>query len=234
VRGDQHITRLEITTYGFVLVLILLGLVLSYANHDYFQNTYVTEDGLIEWLATIGFAAGSVVCFRRVLRLTGKRPIPFIGVTAMLGLMFLFCAGEEISWGQRILGVESTEWFRANNAQEEMNFHNITIGDVKLNKLIFSKGVAVGMAVYFLVLIPLYGTKSAWARRVDALAIPVAKLHQLIACAGMLLLTQVLVQSSKRGELAEFGGAFLFVVIVAWPANAKVFDPATASPDHDV
>jgi hypothetical protein len=32
---------------------------------------------------------------------------------------------EELSWGQRIIGFASPEYFRARNSQSELNFHNL-------------------------------------------------------------------------------------------------------------
>jgi len=40
-------------------------------------------------------------------------------------LLFFVIAGEEISWGQRILGIETPESFAAHNVQQEINLHNI-------------------------------------------------------------------------------------------------------------
>jgi hypothetical protein len=34
-------------------------------------------------------------------------------------------AMEEISWGQRIVGMDTPEFFATNNAKEEINFHNM-------------------------------------------------------------------------------------------------------------
>ncbi len=43
-----------------------------------------------------------------------------------LALVFLFGAGEEISWGQRILGFETPEPLSQVNRQEEFNLHNLS------------------------------------------------------------------------------------------------------------
>ncbi len=40
-------------------------------------------------------------------------------------LVFLFAAGEELSWGQHIFGFESPGFFRDQNYQGEFNFHNL-------------------------------------------------------------------------------------------------------------
>jgi hypothetical protein len=42
-----------------------------------------------------------------------------------LALLFFFGAGEEISWGQRILGFETPEPIAQVNKQEEFNAHNL-------------------------------------------------------------------------------------------------------------
>ena len=42
-----------------------------------------------------------------------------------VGLFYIVCAGEEISWGQRVFGWETSEAFAAINEQQETNLHNI-------------------------------------------------------------------------------------------------------------
>ena len=75
----------------------------------------------------------------------------FLSVTFLCGLVFLFGAGEEISWGQRIFNTESSEFFLKNNAQQETNLHNLVVGGVKINKLVFGKGIAIFIVLYLVV-----------------------------------------------------------------------------------
>lgn len=44
-----------------------------------------------------------------------------------LALLFFFGAGEEISWGQRILGIQTPEALTQINKQDELNVHNLTV-----------------------------------------------------------------------------------------------------------
>ncbi|MGB8983581.1 MAG: hypothetical protein WCC12_17060, partial [Anaerolineales bacterium] len=44
-----------------------------------------------------------------------------------LALLFFFGAGEEISWGQRILGFETPETLAQVNKQDELNLHNLSV-----------------------------------------------------------------------------------------------------------
>lgn len=48
-----------------------------------------------------------------------------------LALLFFFGAGEEISWGQRILGFQTPQTMRQVNAQEEFNLHNLSAWEAK-------------------------------------------------------------------------------------------------------
>src|SRR5688572_18030880 len=51
--------------------------------------------------------------------------------TALIALFCLFVAGEEFSWGQRLLGFGSPEYFLENNFQQELNLHNLPGAVVK-------------------------------------------------------------------------------------------------------
>lgn len=83
------------------------------------------EDSLVEWLQVAGFAAAGIVSAllvgRRLHAGDRRRALPF----AVLAGACLFVAGEEISWGQRMLGFETPEPLGAVNRQEEFTLHNI-------------------------------------------------------------------------------------------------------------
>lgn len=48
-----------------------------------------------------------------------------------LAILFFIGAGEEISWGQRILGFETPEAITQVNRQEEFNIHNLTTWETR-------------------------------------------------------------------------------------------------------
>jgi len=79
------------------------------------------EDSWIEWLTVAAFGSASVA-FALVGMKRGWRDGWFAWGLA------LFCflvAGEELSWGQRLVGFVPPEVFLQKNYQEEANFHNI-------------------------------------------------------------------------------------------------------------
>jgi hypothetical protein len=145
--------------------------------------------------------------------------------TVLFGLAFLFGAGEEISWGQRIFNIESSEFFKQYNAQGETNLHNTIINDTKINKLVFGKGIGILFLFYLAVFIPLYHKKTAFRSFVDRLAIPVASHYQVAAYVIAILLIQVGMESSKKGELLEFTLTHLILLNFAFAYNRKIFVP---------
>jgi len=76
------------------------------------------EDGVIEWFGALCFLAACVLLFRVFYR----TKYAFI---LLLGIACFFAFGEEISWGQRIIGFKTPESIEKINAQKEFNIHNL-------------------------------------------------------------------------------------------------------------
>ena len=85
------------------------------------------EDHVVEWaqFALCLFTAGAaLVAVRRL----GFKPRPASIFLVLVALGCFFLAGEEISWGQRVIGIETPEAIAEANRQSETNLHNIDIG----------------------------------------------------------------------------------------------------------
>ena len=121
---------------NYVIYLLIAGLTvgLSYAvlliAGEETQNRLTMEDGFFESVGAIGWLFASVVFFyifwkdksgNNLLFLRTKRNLFF----CLLGLFCLIACGEEISWGQRIFGVQTPEFLKKINRQDETNLHNI-------------------------------------------------------------------------------------------------------------
>lgn len=220
----KNLTLFEKLALIYVSVFTLVGFVWSYINHDTFKAYFVMEDGFTEWSTVVFLLIGLFVCVQRVWKLKGEKPFLFLFMTSLLALLFFFGAGEEISWGQRIFEVESSEFFTQNNAQGETNLHNLMIGDTKLNKVIFGRGIGILLLLYLAVLIPFYRTKESVRQFVDKLAVPIAQNYQIAAYVILLILVQVIMASSKKGEMLEFAGSVIFLLNVAFPYNQSNFE----------
>ena len=218
-------------TYG--LILFVLGIFLSIVNTPYFDQIYTIEDGLLEWITVLALGTTSAICLRRLAtnhRTYSALQRTMIGVAA---LFFLFGTGEEISWGQRLLGITSPEFFEANNAQGETNLHNLIVGETKINKLVFGKLVALSFLVYLGVLTPLHRKGGKIAAWLDAWAIPIPTRWQWWGYLGLIIgvegVIHLLSETPRRGELTEFGASLLVMLTVLYPANAAVFEPKNAT-----
>jgi formate hydrogenlyase subunit 3/multisubunit Na+/H+ antiporter MnhD subunit len=96
---------------------------------------FTGEDGAAENLQVLFFALAFVLCFPVIARLwkagaQARQAKLFAAMYLVLSLGLFFIIGEELSWGQRIFGWETSEELKAINKQEETNIHNIEgIGD---------------------------------------------------------------------------------------------------------
>jgi hypothetical protein len=218
----QKLTLVEKGILVLVLAMLIAGFILFYSDVSLFE-AYVREDGIVEWLTVLGLLLGVGVCIRRFIKLRPYKNWWFLFVTLALALLLFFVAGEEISWGQRILGIKSSEFFKENNAQAETNFHNLVVDGVKLNKVIFSIGLIGVMAIYLLIVPLLYRKNKKFGQLVDKSGVPVPRVYQVVSILLLFLVTELL-HHEKRAELLEAGFALLFFLIIRYPRNLPIFD----------
>ena len=90
----------------------------------------VGEDGWYENIGALGLAIAGVLFLLAFLRSRDpanrahNAPLKRLFLVG-IAVVFLFGAGEEISWGQRILGFETPADLRQANFQEEVTVHNL-------------------------------------------------------------------------------------------------------------
>jgi hypothetical protein len=116
--------RKEINYMNVYLMITGSGLLIIYSMFFFLDLDTITrigqEDQLIEWLTCLFFFAASVFYSITFIR---SRNLVFL----IVALVFFFGAGEEISWGQRLLGFHTPESLYNVNVQREFNLHNIAI-----------------------------------------------------------------------------------------------------------
>lgn len=205
-----------------LFMFLTLGIVLAHIDHDFFKDQFVVEDGLIETLTVIALSINCLVYINRIFSHKLENGLPFFFIMCFSALVFFFAAGEEISWGQRIFNIESSAFFLEHNAQQETNFHNLIVNDTKINKLVFSKILMLFALTYILLFPWLYSKKPNFRSFIDRLGIPIAQKYQILAFVIFFIMTE-LTFSSKKGELLEFFGTFLLLLIITYPVNKNVF-----------
>ncbi len=208
-----------------VTLVLLCSFLLLYTNRPAFDR-YVAEDNIVEWLTILGLLLGSFVCFARFIKFLRKRSWMFLAITFLLGLMLFVVAGEEISWGQRLLGIEASEYFQKNNLQKETNFHNLVVNGVKINKVVFSIGLIAVLAVYLLLFPLLYRKNTGFKKWIDSWGIVLPQNYQLVAFL-LLFIIASLIQHERNPEVLECGTTLLFFLIVRFPLNAHIFNSNT-------
>ena len=215
---------LEKILLWFVMIFCVMGALTCKFNPFYYESTLSREDGILEYSTVVALVAGSILCFRRLLSLKDRISPLFKTGLVVLGLLFLFGAGEEMSWGQRVFGFHSPSYFAENNTQGEVNIHNLIISGVRINKVIFGTLLGIFVALYILVLPYAYRRKKAVAKFVDSLGLPVPKAFHILAYLVVVLCAE-LSGSPKKGEIFEFGGVWIFTMMTFWPYNGHVFSP---------
>ena len=110
--ADRVPMAYHVAAFSFVAFCLWLA-----ANRPEAYRDVVQEDRLIEWASVLVFAVSGVAQMVRAIRL--RRPFD-----ALVALFLLFVAGEEMSWGQRLLGLTPPQYFLEHNTQQEMNLHN--------------------------------------------------------------------------------------------------------------
>lgn len=217
-----NFTTLEKIAYAFLAFVVLLGLYFGFTDETFFNTRFAQEDGPVEWgTAVMLFSISMLSLFRMAMLGKSKKLLWKVG-TLMFLFLFFFAAGEEISWGQRILGVESGEFFLENNAQGETNLHNLVVGEKKLNKIIFSQLLTLVMVLYLVVVPILYRKIPLIKHLADAFAVPIVKWHHAIAFFAITLLVAIN-PADRKWEVYEMAFGVLFLLIFLNPLNLETF-----------
>jgi hypothetical protein len=219
------------TIGALILAAVFLGfsVVLARVNPDAFSSGFTVEDGFVEWLTSLTlfgafcFSVHRLVSAHRHFDYRGKLVLLFVAAVCLFG------AGEEISWGQRLFDIETPQSLMVRNAQQELNLHNLTFEwngrTVKINRLVFGRGLALALFTYLFVMTPLYHRSTRVRRFIDTWAIPIPAVHQVIAYVAVVAVVELLIDSAKRGEMTEFAGAIVFMLNVVFAANRHIYSP---------
>ena len=128
------VTKL-VTHERYLIVLSLLYLILSYSTLFLDRGTFyliTAEDSYFETTGALCFFVTAVLFIIAYFRSSNAKnrkahtPVKKLSYL-VLALLFLFGAGEEISWGQRIFHIETPEAISAINVQHEITLHNLKV-----------------------------------------------------------------------------------------------------------
>jgi hypothetical protein len=108
-------------------LLSLAALLIGAAIYRPAYDRMLQEDYPVEWAQFAFCLLTCVVAFMSVRPAIRQQRWVLAGLLTLFAIGCFFLAGEEISWGQRVLGIATPADFRSNQ-QDEMNLHNFAGG----------------------------------------------------------------------------------------------------------
>lgn len=186
-------------------------------------DSLVQEDRFIEWWSAVLFVAAAGAHAARARRRRSRWPL-------LVALFCLTAAGEETSWGQRLVGFTPPEAFLATNYQQEFNLHNFAALLGRPKWTLIACLLAYGLAL------PLVAASAgrrvpAWARAAAAEMAPPLLLVPWFLAAVVLLIWYPVEMTAEWVE-AMTGGLFLLaagppgwwplaaILVALFPASA--------------
>jgi hypothetical protein len=212
---EQQIIFIHYACYAMTFIFLVLGFFVARQGQEAFM-IYLREDGLVENLQVLFLLASCGIAVYKCFHAPDSDRSFYFITWIGLALLFFFAAGEKISWGQRIFNFETTGFFESNNLQHETNLHNLEIGGVKINKLIFSQLMGVVLGFYFILLRPLAVKLTAINRLVQLFHIPIPRWNHVIAMIISIVLCSQY-HLMKAAELRELAFTVIMFLVFLYP-----------------
>ncbi len=210
------ISGIEILISAAMFIFVGYGLYLGFTQGEERFLLYVQEDGFIENMTALFLFFCSFVCLYRVFEYRKMKKNLWVLTYVILAVLFFFAGGEEISWGQRIFGIQSSEFFLEHNKQAETNLHNMIVAGKNLNKLIFAAPMFIVLTIYF-IFFRLLVAKVAFIRNLTSrFRVPMPR-NQHIAVVVIATLAILTLHMVKTSELHEVSFAMVFFMIFLNP-----------------
>lgn len=110
--------------FPFVFLSILV--VTKIFSKKIYWYVMAMEDGPVEYLTALVYLVASAVMVRIIFSLRRlNQPKGLIIIASLFAAVYFFIGMEEISWGQRIFGVQTPEAIAQYNQQGEITIHNL-------------------------------------------------------------------------------------------------------------
>lgn len=154
---DQQNFKLQPAVWASIFLSFFLVTLGAYYSHTDNQllTRYTKEDGFLEWITFILYMSSCLLMLfvfasRNLLKIETNS---YQKATLLLiAFVFLFGALEEVSYFQRVIDIEAGAFFQKHNRQAETNIHNLIVGGVNINRLIFGKLFFVALLTHNLIL----------------------------------------------------------------------------------
>ncbi len=139
----------------YVIPVFALAILLLYILRPTVADWLAREDFIIENLTALFAVIGSAVLVGVFVQLSRKKQVLPAIFALLISMAFFVIGAEEISWGQRMLDIESSAFFYEHNIQQETNFHNL---DTTLT-----------MSMFYILVFVIFTAVSFWNKQTEAL-----------------------------------------------------------------
>lgn len=137
VENNKVKIRLGIFFSPILPLFILLSLKIEWNN---IYISIIEEDAFLEDIQFLAFFCAAIIAIVISSSYQRESLSIFRMFLFILGMILLFIAMEEISWGQRLFQIKSSEWIIGHNAQKEISIHNLNLFNNKLILIITLAG----------------------------------------------------------------------------------------------
>lgn len=142
-----HYRRL-VSFVTLVIPLVALGSIALFIFWPGVFDELAYEDSVVENISAAALVLASLTMLLVAFKKFGLKSPLLMSLSIFAAMLFFVIGMEEISWGQRILNIESSEFFLENNMQNEMNLHNL---NTHLSETVYYFG-----ALLLLIVIPFF------------------------------------------------------------------------------
>ena len=195
---------------GVALIIMLVSGYAQIFDRELLEYL-ILEDGVLENLTALLLFLGGGFVFYHFFKNKNDKGIWWKIFHVVFGLTLWFGFAEEISWGQRIVGFDTPVFFQKHNKQYEVGIHNLIYGGFSVNRWIFSFGLSIGIAVYYLFFRLLTGRVAWIGNWTKRLGVPVPKWNQtLLLLASVLLI--LFIDHGKKWEIFECIFVLVFMI----------------------
>jgi hypothetical protein len=122
INGQKTIIRIMV--FYFPLLSLLLFLFIKIRWNNVYVNI-IQEDSFLETAQFFAYGGAAILAFFAGLSCLKKGSLVNGFILLILTAFMMFVSLEEISWGQRIFGLSTPDWFQQHNTQREISVHNL-------------------------------------------------------------------------------------------------------------
>jgi len=116
----------KVVSFGLTAVLFATSIHYIFHSAPVSFTRLISEDQWGEYATSVAWAFCALFSLMAAIRASGRRQKTF---WILISLGAFFVGGEEISWGQRIFGLQTPQFLSEWNTQNELTVHNLYLFD---------------------------------------------------------------------------------------------------------